>query len=197
MSRGRRRRPRSRFRKLVELAVTAVLFAVLAAVAARFERVSSRLFEGAVRVSDGDSLVLAGERIRLWGIDAPELNQVCRRQGTEYRCGEAARDALLALVGGERVSCEGWERDRYDRLLAVCTARTVELNRAQVEAGWAVAWGGYSGEERGAEAARRGLWAGEFDRPRDWRARHGDPIDPSHDPLPRFLNWLRQLFRIG
>jgi len=149
---------------------------------------------GTVRVADGDSLVLAGERIRLQGIDAPELAQSCTRAGADYPCGREARAALARLVAGHAVACESRRRDRYERLLATCTAAGVELNRAMVEAGWAVSYGDYRAAEAAARQAGRGLWAGPFERPQDWRRDHGGFAEESHDWLSPLLGWLRRLF---
>lgn len=125
---------------------------------------------GAARVADGDSLEIAGERIRLKGIDAPELAQNCRRDGASWACGRAAQKALSRKINGQPVSCEGAEFDRHERLLAYCKANGVALNQWMVEEGWAVSYGAsFKAEERAAKAARRGLWAGEFEMPHIWR----------------------------
>ena len=97
-----------------------------------------------------------------------------------YPCGRDARDALRRLIGGRAVTCEGWERDRYGRLLAFCKAGAVDLNRALVEQGWAVAFGDFQAEEFAARQAARGLWAGDFDRPRQWRDTHGSMTEADH-----------------
>src|SRR5690606_2389809 len=84
------------------------------------------------------------------------------------------------LAGGGAVACEGWSRDRYDRLLARCTVAGRDLARAMVEQGWAVAYGGYDDAEAEARRARRGLWAGSFERPQDWRRIHGGVAEGPH-----------------
>jgi endonuclease YncB( thermonuclease family) len=178
----------------MDIVLAAAILGLVALVAARLEQFNTLKPIGAAKVGDGDSLELAGERIRLRGIDAPELTQVCRAGSRDYPCGRMARDALGQLAGAGQVSCEGWERDRYGRLLALCSAGGVELNREQVALGWAVAYGDYRREETSARAARRGMWAGEFERPSEWRVRHGDVTDPPHDLLATIRNWLRQLF---
>jgi endonuclease YncB( thermonuclease family) len=191
---GRRaRRPRSAFRKFLDYLLGFAILALLAVIAARYDRVDTRQVAGAVTVNDGDSLTLGGTRIRLVGIDAPEFDQVCHAGGVEYRCGRKAREVLAELVAGGGVSCEGWETDRYGRLLAVCKAGSVDLNRRQVEEGWAVAYGDYFDAERAARDAKRGLWAGTFDRPRDWRDMHGGLAESEHDLFGAAMNWLRQL----
>lgn len=91
------------------------------------------------------------------------------------------------LVGGQAVACQGRGRDRYGRLLAVCTAGGRDLNAAMVSAGWAVAYGAYDAEEFRARAAGAGAWAGGFDRPADWRGTHGGRAESPHDMLRRLL----------
>ena len=88
---------------------------------------------------DGDSLALAGEDIRLFGIDAPESRQVCRDgAGRPYRCGRAAARALAAATAGRTVACTRLERDRYHRQVALCTADGRDLGDTMVRAGHAV-----------------------------------------------------------
>lgn len=129
--------------------------------------------EGRATVIDGDSLRIAGAEIRLKDIDAPEGRQTCRREGREWNCGEEASRTLTRLIAGRNVVCRSVERDKHDRFLGYCAAEATQLNRAMVEAGMAVAFGGFRSEEQAAKAARRGLWAGEFQTPRDWRHERG------------------------
>lgn len=130
----------------------------------------SPALEGFATVTDGDSLTLKGERIRLHGIDAPELEQFCRRNEQTYACGREARSQLQKFIGSGTVACKGSEKDQYGRLLAVCETEGTELNKAMVESGWAIAYGDYLVEEMKARSAGRGLWEGSFDRPQEWRA---------------------------
>jgi len=127
---------------------------------------------GAVRVMDGDSLVVDGTEIRLYGIDAVELHQTCDRDGQVWNCGRAATQALRDATAGREVSCRPRERDRYGRTVAVCTAGGVDLGAAMVRGGYAIALGAYRADEREARDARRGIWASRFDRPSEWRARN-------------------------
>jgi|TARA_B100000315_G_C14524329_1_gene563078 endonuclease YncB( thermonuclease family) len=129
---------------------------------------------GKPRIIDGDTIVIAGQRIRLHGIDAPEAKQTCQRQdGTEYRCGDMATFALAGLIMGLWVRCEGGTTDRYGRLIGTCIIGRVNLNAEMVRRGWALAYRRYSSdyvdEEDEARMAGRGLWQGRFEPPWEWR----------------------------
>lgn len=189
--------PRGFLRRLLDYLLAAAILALLALIAARLDRVETRRPAGAAIVNDGDTLTLGAERIRLRGIDAPEYSQTCRRNGADYACGRLARDSLRELIRGKAVSCSGWERDLYGRLLGTCSAGDVELNAAQVEAGWAIAYGDYQLEQARASAKGAGIWAGSFDQPRDWRDMHGDMADTEHNWLSKVWNWLRQISDFG
>jgi endonuclease YncB( thermonuclease family) len=129
---------------------------------------------GETRVVDGDSLVIGGVVVRLKGIDAPEMRQVCRRGGAEWRCGLEAAERLRALVDGANLRCTRAGEDRNGRVLAVCRAAgDVDIGARLVREGWAVSYDtNYLTEEREAREATRGIWASEFERPRSWRRLH-------------------------
>ncbi len=106
---------------------------------------------GPARVVDGDTFSVGAERVRLWGIDAPEGRQVCRdAKGQGYACGDAARDQLVGLIGGRVVRCEVRDRDPYGRAVSRCQAGSTDLGEAMVRAGWAIDYVQFS---RGAYAA--------------------------------------------
>ena len=128
---------------------------------------------GQPRVIDGDTLEVAGQRIRLHGIDAPESRQLCRRDGERWRCGKDATNALKTFLGSRPVSCKELDRDRYGRIVAKCAVDGVDIGDWMVSQGWAVAYYPYSYDysraEQRAKSARRGMWAGEFEKPWEWR----------------------------
>ncbi len=128
---------------------------------------------GPARVIDGDTIEVAGERVRLWGLDTPEMRQHCERHGAEYACGEAARDALVDMIASHDVRCEGRGRGYYGRLLGVCWVGSVNLNQRLVATGWAVIDprypSDYHAEQHDAEQTGVGVWAGTFDPPWKWR----------------------------
>jgi endonuclease YncB( thermonuclease family) len=132
---------------------------------------------GRARVLDGDSLEIAGTQIRLEGIDAPESDQTCAdAKGQTWSCGKAAAQELRHHLAGRRLTCAVSGRDKYWRMLAFCSAPdSSDVNAWIVRHGWALAFGGgwkYRSEQREAEAAKRGIWAGDFLPPEEWRRRH-------------------------
>lgn len=129
-----------------------------------------------VRVVDGDTLRLGDRTLRLAAVDAPERGQTCTDQANRpFDCGAAAAEALSRLVNGRSVVCRVQGRDRFGRGLGTCTAGGAELNAGMVSAGWALAYGDeplMTLRELEARVAGRGLWAGGFTRPEEWRRRH-------------------------
>lgn len=128
---------------------------------------------GPARVVDGDTLHIGETKIRLHGIDAPESRQECRRDGATWPCGTEATAALRAMTEGRTVDCEDLGRDRYGRTIARCRAGGIDVAGALVAQGLALAYRRFSEDyvpaEDEARTARRGMWAGTFDRPEDWR----------------------------
>ena len=128
---------------------------------------------GSARIVDGDTLWIGDTKIRLHGIDAPETRQECHKDGKAYLCGEASTNALRELVGDKPIRCGGDKKDRYNRVLAVCYAGGINLNAETVRQGWALAYRRYSKDyveaENEARLYKRGMWAGEFEMPWEWR----------------------------
>jgi endonuclease YncB( thermonuclease family) len=198
LARARSRRGRPPFaRRLAEFMLAMLMLGALALGFQQWsgETVSAR--ENEVRVIDGDSLSLNGRMVRLWGIDAPELQQGCTRGSETYACGRAARERLRALARNGAVTCDGIGTDQYDRLLAVCHTGAVDVNATLVREGFAFDFGGYSPEEVEARAARRGVWAGDNERPRAYRDRMKGQMEGEAGALDRLYHavsrWLRNV----
>lgn len=171
--RPRRPRPRGWRPDTFRAILVAAALIVVALVAERFVPALT----GAVRVADGDSLEIDGERVRLEGIDAPERHQSCGEGEKTWPCGERARAALERIVTGGEVSCRPVDEDRYARAVSVCAVDGRDIGATLVAQGWAVATGfAYASEQRAAREGGRGIWAGPFEMPADWRARHPRPV---------------------
>lgn len=135
--------------------------------------------QGHALVIDGDTLEITGTRVRLAGIDAPELDQLCSTGGdvraagsATYRCGEEAAAALAGRIGGDPVSCEPQTATDSAVLMAVCALNGEDLGAWLVRIGWARAYPAgspYAPEEKRAQAALVGIWRGDFLNPWDWR----------------------------
>ncbi len=130
---------------------------------------------GLAVITDGDTLKIGSERVRLFGIDAPEGRQSCEREGVSWLCGQEAGRFLRSLVAGQEITCVEKERDRYGRKVATCALPDGrDIGAVMVGAGLALAYRRYGGKlydtpEAEAKAAKRGLWAGTFIRPWEWR----------------------------
>jgi endonuclease YncB( thermonuclease family) len=131
---------------------------------------------GPAAVLDGDTIRIAETRIRFTGVDAPETDQTCIDQnGRRWLCGIAARDALSGLIANRLVRCRVLGEDVYGRKLAACEVAGTNINRCLVQQGLALAYVKYSSEfvadENTARQSHRGMWAGAFVAPWDWRTR--------------------------
>ena len=125
----------------------------------------------AVRVVDGDTIIVGSTHYRLWGIEAPDLNQDC---ADGWHAGAAARRTLADLIAGSRrIDCADWGRDPYRRVLGLCRADGQDLSAAMVSAGmaWAQAsrGGAYREVERDAREQGRGLHAHDCLPVSEWR----------------------------
>src|SRR5215207_340744 len=135
------------------------------------------IIAGRASVVDGDTIEIRAERIRLFGIDAPESGQTCLdAKGQSYRCGQKAALVLDARIGEGVVTCEHKNTDRYGRVVALCRAFGEDLGAWMVGLGWALASRTYSTRYVKAEALARsrgvGMWAGRFTPPSEWRTEH-------------------------
>lgn len=136
---------------------------------------------GPANVIDADTIEVGGEKHRLYGVDAVEVDQRCRRRDSaEWPCGREAAAALAKFLKGRKVNCEVWQgttRDAHGRFVSVCYAGGDDISSWVARNGWAVAdrdanrLYNYTSDEGTARFLRRGIWDGTFDPPAEWRRR--------------------------
>jgi endonuclease YncB( thermonuclease family) len=132
---------------------------------------------GVAKIREGDQITIGATRIRLGGIDAPSLDQLClNSQGERWTCGAASRDELSRHVGDKSWSCHVRRTDRRGLLVARCEVDGEDVQKWLVKSGWALSYTrfshDYDADEKAAREARAGLWAGAFIAPWDWRVRN-------------------------
>ncbi len=134
-----------------------------------------------VTVTDGDGIVFAGLRIRIHGMDAPEIDQTCLdEKGRPWPCGRQAWKALRRLLACRHLDVEVLGVDRYGRLLARVLADGRDVAAAMVAEGWAVARDrdAYGALEQEAARLRKGIWRGAFEDPGSWRRQQTKTSEP-------------------
>ena len=126
-----------------------------------------------LRVVDGDTIHLNGEKIRFTGIDTPELKQTCIKEGFIDQCGVTAKEILIVKIGDNKVECISEGKDRYKRTLAECFVNDESLSSYLVRSGYAFAYRRYSKkfipDEDYAKDNKIGMWSMKFQYPWDYR----------------------------
>ena len=141
-----------------------------------------KVISGIAKVIDGDTIKINKKKIRLFGIDAPEKKQQCRRSslsisfltfGKDYPCGQISADRLRKKINDKLVICKYSSKDRYKRFIAECFLNKTNINAWMVQTGHAVVYKKYSkkfvAQEIFAKKEKLGLWSGTFEMPWDWR----------------------------
>ena len=147
-----------------------------------FQTIQASEIIGFPKIVDGDSIHIKSYKIRLEGIDAPEMKQKCKKPylqimfftfQKDYNCGQVSKKKLFQKIGNKPVKCILLGKDRYKRYLAKCFKGTVNLNRWMVRNGYAIAYRKYSKkyvpDENFAKEEKIGLWGGTFIKPEKWR----------------------------
>lgn len=136
-------------------------------------------FSGIAKVTDGDSIKVENYRVRLLGIDAPELKQNCfDAQNQSYKCGEKSREFLINLADEKSVNCVYNGKDIYDRYLAYCFIGEVSINNEILKNGHGVIYNFRQASreeielEKSAKNKKLGIWQGAFQLPKDYRKKH-------------------------
>ena len=147
-----------------------------------FQTIQASEIIGFPKVVDGDSIHIKSYKIRLEGIDAPEMKQKCKKPylqimffnfQKDYYCGQVSKKKLVQKIGNKPVKCILLGQDKYKRYLAKCLKGTINLNRWMVRNGYAIAYRKYSKkyvpDENFAKEEKIGLWGGTFIKPEKWR----------------------------
>ena len=129
-----------------------------------------------IKITDGDSIRINGEKIRFSGIDTPELRQTCLKQGIQVPCGIEAKQILIDKIADNKIVCIREGKDQYKRTLAECFVNNESLSSYLVKSGYAFAYRRYSKkfitDEDFARANKIGMWSMDFDYPWDWRKKN-------------------------
>ena len=130
-------------------------------------------FADSLRVVDGDTIVINGEKIRFSGIDTPELKQTCMKGDEKVFCGKNAKMLLIKKIGNLTPKCISEGQDVYKRTLAECFVNGESLSVFLVRSGYAFAYRKYSDkfikDEEFAKENKLGMWAMTFQYPWDFR----------------------------
>jgi len=162
--------------KIIPLLSVCVLVILTLGFVAHSGQAQSKISGVIDHFTDGDSFIIHGQKVRLWGIDAPEYYQSCLdAAGQEYQCGRQARQFFENLAVSRSVSCNIMPAaKRESRIVAKCFLDGADLAGEIVKAGHAIDYtyfsdGFYKSAERAAKLAKSGLWQGDFIEPYQWR----------------------------
>ena len=130
-----------------------------------------------IKIIDGDTIRIGKNKIRLHGIDSPEIKQKCKKPfGESYFCGNIAKNKLTDLISENNIKCSIHGKDKYKRLIATCYTKQININDFMVREGWALAYRKYSDayilSEEYAKINKKGLWGGSFVSPWRWRSKN-------------------------
>ena len=170
-------------KKLVILIIISSIFFILTYNDVRSENLNK--ISGFAKVVDGDTIKINSKKIRLYGIDAPEKKQKCKKTyltisfmsfTKDYMCGEVSTEKLIKKINKQKLNCNILDVDRYKRLIGECFKRNINLNSWMVSNGYAVAYRKYSkkyvSDEINAKNNKLGIWQGKFEMPWDYRRKN-------------------------
>lgn len=132
---------------------------------------------GTAKIRNGDSIQIGSSHIRLGGIDAPSVDQLClNTKGERWTCGVAARDALAHHTANQSWTCHVLRTDHHGLSVAHCEVNGEDIQKWLARSGWALAYVKFSrdyvADEKAAREAKAGMWQGAFIAPWDWRVRN-------------------------
>ena len=129
--------------------------------------------EKKIQVIDGDTIYIGKLKYRFFGIDAPEIKQICEKDNTKIQCGVIAKSVLKNKIADKIPECIVKDKDRYQRLVAECFVGKESLSRFMVREGYAVAYSQYSkdfiDDEKYAKENKLGIWSMNFQVPSEYR----------------------------
>ena len=129
--------------------------------------------EKEIQVIDGDTIHIGKLKYRFFGIDAPEIKQICEKDNTKIQCGVIAKSVLKNKIADKIPECIVKDKDRYQRLVAECFIGKESLSRFMVREGYAVAYSQYSkdfiDDEKYAKENKLGIWSMNFQIPSEYR----------------------------
>ena len=129
--------------------------------------------EKKIQVIDGDTIHIGKLKYRFFGIDAPEIKQICEKDNTKIQCGVIAKSVLKNKIADKIPKCIVKDKDRYQRLVAECFIGKESLSRFMVRQGYAVAYSQYSKDfiedEKYAKENKLGIWSMNFQMPSEYR----------------------------
>ena len=170
-------------KKLIILIIISIIFFILTYIDVRSENINK--ISGFAKVVDGDTIKINSKKIRLYGIDAPEKKQKCKKIyltisfmsfTKDYKCGEVSTQKLIKKINKQKLNCNILDVDRYKRLIGECFKRNINLNSWMVSNGYAVAYRKYSkkyvSDEINAKNSKLGIWQGKFEMPWDFRRKN-------------------------
>ena len=170
-------------KKLIILIIISIIFFILTYIDVRSENINK--ITGFAKVIDGDTIKINSKKIRLYGIDAPEKKQKCKKIyltisfmsfTKDYMCGEVSTQKLIKKINKQKLNCNILDVDRYKRLIGECFKRNINLNSWMVSNGFAVAYRKYSkkyiSDEINAKNNKLGIWQGKFEMPWDYRRKN-------------------------
>jgi endonuclease YncB( thermonuclease family) len=171
-------------RRLLLLMVTVAL--VLAAQRVMFA--SHDPVSDQVTVIDGDSLQIGSKVVQLYGIDAPELGQLCNDEGSLRHCGVDAALALRKLItlAAPSFHCSTWHDDSDRAEVAGVTVEVCEVGKQDVSLvmlhnGYSVALPGsfpdYTDAQEQAREGNLGIWHTQFTLPWAWQEGERSPLE--------------------
>ena len=129
-----------------------------------------------LKIVDGDTIHLNGEKIRFSGIDTPEIKQKCTKNNEVIMCGIQAKELLINKIKNNKINCVREGKDQYKRTLAECFVNDLSLSSYLVKSGYAFAYRKYSNkfikDEDFARSNKLGMWSMNFEYPWDWRKKN-------------------------